>query len=102
MVVLPLLAPLPSIQAEQDLAPARALIEFLSDGASPRPRLDALLLRDLATALADLASLARGRALVRVVLERTPWELGLERSGKDVLATLFQGGALPEVAVHEH
>ncbi|HLM75629.1 MAG TPA: PQQ-binding-like beta-propeller repeat protein, partial [Polyangiaceae bacterium] len=59
------------------------------------------LLCELAHAAADLASGARMRSVVRVCAGADPWELGVERAGRDVLATLFQGGAVPAVALHE-
>ncbi|HZF56375.1 MAG TPA: PQQ-binding-like beta-propeller repeat protein [Polyangiaceae bacterium] len=59
------------------------------------------LLCELAHAAADLASGARARGVVRVCAGPDPWELGIERAGRDVLATLFQGGAVPAVALHE-
>src|SRR5262249_35150417 len=102
MVVLPLFAPPTALDADHALDSARALLDLLSEGAASAPsRLDAELLRDLAWALAELAALTRSRAVVRGRRGRNAWELALERSGRDVLVTLFQGGALPEVAVHE-
>jgi outer membrane protein assembly factor BamB len=61
----------------------------------------ATLLCDLAHAAADLASGHRTRAAVRACTGSDPWEIGVERAGRDVLVTLFQGGAIPEVAIHE-
>ncbi|EYF07797.1 PQQ-binding-like beta-propeller repeat protein [Chondromyces apiculatus] len=59
------------------------------------------LLCDLADAVADLASGRRARAVVRLCVDPEPWELGLERVGRDVYATTFQGGEVPAVALHE-
>lgn len=59
------------------------------------------LLCELAAAAADLAAGQRVRNVVRVCAGAEPWELGIERAGRDILATLFQSGALPAVALHE-
>ncbi|WP_437282548.1 PQQ-binding-like beta-propeller repeat protein [Sorangium sp. So ce375] len=59
------------------------------------------LLCELAEAAAELASGRRARAVVRLCLEPDPWELGLERVGRDLLVTVFHGGDVPEVALHE-
>ena len=45
-----------------------------------------------------LASRAAPRAAVRLALDPEPWELGIERAGRDVLVSLFQGGSVPAVA----
>ncbi|WP_050432607.1 PQQ-binding-like beta-propeller repeat protein [Chondromyces crocatus] len=59
------------------------------------------LICDLADAVADVATGRRGRAVVRLCVEPEPWELGLERAGRDIHATTFQGGEVPAVALHE-
>lgn len=59
------------------------------------------LLCDLADAVADLAAGRRARAVVRLCVAPEPWELGLERAGRELHATAFQGGDLPVVALHE-
>lgn len=59
------------------------------------------LVCDLADAIADLATARRARAVVRLCVEPEPWELGLERAGRELYATVFQGGEVPAVAVHE-
>ena len=59
------------------------------------------LICDLADALADLSAGRRARAVVRLCVQPEPWELGLERIGRDLHATAFQGGEVPTVALHE-
>lgn len=75
----------------------------LDDAALPlRAETDALpLLCDLAEATAELASGRRARAVVRLCIEPDAWELGLERVGGDLLVTIFHGGDVPEIALHE-
>lgn len=78
------------------------LIEGTIDPAAHLAPLDAsVLLSDFAEALADLAARRRPRAVVRLCADPGPWELGLERAGEDLLATVFHGGAIPEVALYE-
>src|SRR5262249_37293963 len=68
----------------------------------PEPRVRVRhAIADLCYALADLAASARARAVVRLCAEPETWELGLERSGADLLVTVFRSGDLPEVLVHE-
>lgn len=55
----------------------------------------------VAEALADLVAGDRGRVAVRLTSGGEAWELGLERSGAWILATLFCGGPAPQVLVHE-
>jgi hypothetical protein len=97
--------------------PAQALLEALLDGKStdgrarstggaPMPVLGrrgeaVALLAELADALADLAQGHRLRAVVRFGLGPDAWEMGLERAGSTVLASVFHGGAVPEVFAHE-
>jgi outer membrane protein assembly factor BamB len=87
------------------VAHARALLDFLADGATlpreVRPREALALLCELAATTGELAHGLRTRALVRLGVEPDPWELGLELSGRDVLVSLFQAGAIPEVLLHE-
>src|SRR5262245_3393619 len=59
------------------------------------------VLADLASALRDLATGARIRAVVRLCAEPAPWELGLERSGPELLLTVFHPGEIPDVWMHE-
>lgn len=59
------------------------------------------LLCDLADAAADLAAGRRARAVVRLCVAPEPWDLGLERAGRELYATAFQGGDLPAIALHE-
>jgi outer membrane protein assembly factor BamB len=99
----------PSI--ERDVSPLRAVLDLLSGGATGARAeggaidlgaADALpVLCDLAYAAADLAARGRSRAVVRVPVGSDLWELGLERSGSDVLVTLFRGAGVPDVAFHE-
>lgn len=96
----------PASMSEPDhLAPVHALLDALTDGATFRPRVapaDALpLLCDLAAATQALSSRERSRATLRLPSQPEPWELGLERAGRDVLVTLFQSAGIPEVALHE-
>jgi outer membrane protein assembly factor BamB len=93
------------------------LLAFLTDGAPMRPRLDprdvATFVVDLANAVAGLAGAGFGankppawqgertRATLVVPSRPEPWELSLLHTGDAVLVTLFQGGAVPEVALHE-
>ena len=58
------------------------------------------LLRDLAYAIADLASSRRPRATVQFYDARDAWSLGLERVGEEVLVSVFQGGTAGHVPVH--
>jgi hypothetical protein len=55
----------------------------------------------VAEALADLAAGDRGRVAVRLKSGGEAWELGLERTSGGLYATLFCGGATPQVLVHE-
>jgi outer membrane protein assembly factor BamB len=87
------------------LTQVHAVLEFLSDGASLARRLGdgtaRTVLSDLACATRELASGERLRTVVRLSSPGTAWELGLERSGEELALTIFQGGALPDIAVHE-
>jgi len=56
---------------------------------------------DLAEALADLAAGERSRMSVRLRAGGEAWELGLERAGIGLLVSLYCGGAMPQVIVHE-
>ncbi|MGK4004882.1 PQQ-binding-like beta-propeller repeat protein [Sorangium sp. So ce1036] len=82
---------------------ARSAPPPLDEAALPlRAETEALpLLCDLAEAAAELASGRRARAVVRLCLEPDAWELGLERVGRDLLVTVFRGGDVPEIALHE-
>lgn len=113
-------APRPSASNGRSTS-ARELLEILLEagGTAPFPgppdtstTLDALeetlseveahtLLCELAGAAADLTAGSRARSVVRLCAGAEPWELGIERAGRSILATLFQGGALPAVALHE-
>jgi outer membrane protein assembly factor BamB len=95
--------------ADKPLAPAAAPLRSLFEALGVEPALAArsddretvALLCELSYAVRDLAVRERVRAVVHLCSAPEPWELGLERSGADVLVSAFQGGALPEVAVHE-
>lgn len=56
---------------------------------------------DLSEALADLAAGERGRTSVRLRAGGEAWELGIERAGTGLLVSLYCGGAMPQVIVHE-
>jgi outer membrane protein assembly factor BamB len=90
--------------AEDGAPAAGALLDHLAEGASFRPRLgegEALpFLSDLAAA-AEMILGGRGRATVRLGIVPEPWEMGLARAGGEVLVSVFQGGAIPEVALFE-
>ncbi len=109
MTGLTLVARRPEIQrASTSLAesPAlRALFDLVLDRAPEAnvlPERDATtLVVDLAYVVADLCACRRRRAAVRVSLGGEPWELGLERAGRDALVSLVQTSARPEVAIHE-
>lgn len=124
-----LVAPRPEKTIEPDRLPLRDFVESLAGhvpdasaiapaaktgaAASPRERRAELLgapepivrvrsvVADLAYALVSLGSGAKNRAVVRLCVDPDPWELGLERSGADMLITVFRSGDLPEVLVHE-
>ncbi|MEO5727547.1 MAG: PQQ-binding-like beta-propeller repeat protein, partial [Byssovorax sp.] len=90
---------------EPDLSPVHALLDFLAEGSRLTPRLEEVeareLLCELGTAVAELYSGQRSRAVVRLCTRPEPWEIGIERSGRDLLISVFQGGAIPDVAVFE-
>jgi outer membrane protein assembly factor BamB len=91
--------------APADPTAVDALLAFLTEGATFHPRLPGAeaipFLCEIAAASLALASRAAPRAAVRLALSPEPWELGVERAGRDVLVSLFQGGSVPEVALHE-
>lgn len=93
--------------AAPSLAPADALLDHLAEGASFRPRLgeeEGLpFLCDVAAALESLAGDTRGRsrATLRLGILPEPWEMGLARTGNEILVSIFQGGGVPEVALFE-
>lgn len=109
------------IHAEPDFSNAQAILDALSEGATAAlPRLGAseapIFLGDVASLLADLAAGAKVRGTVRaggLMPEAEPrapsidagrsiaWEIGIERAGRDLLISIFQGGPVPEVALHE-
>ncbi len=95
------------VESFQDsaLTPVHALLDFLAEGSNLSPRVkesEALpLLAELLSAAADLASRQRSRAVLRLCTDPDLWEMGLERSGRDVLVSVFHGGAVPDVALFE-
>ncbi|UQA56478.1 PQQ-binding-like beta-propeller repeat protein [Polyangium aurulentum] len=88
-----------------DPSALRALFDLLldrSEALTNLPERDAAaLVVDLAYAVAELSAARKRRAAVRVCAGPEPWELGLERSGRDVLVSLVQVSAVPVVALHE-
>ncbi len=91
--------PIPSV------APLRTLLDALAVPAllavHPDAAEAATLVCELSYALRDLGARDRVRAVVHLGGTPDPWQLGLERAGADVLVSVFQGGGLPEIAVHE-
>jgi outer membrane protein assembly factor BamB len=99
--------PLASEASGSDSEPSLAdvLLDYLTEGSSFRARLSSgeavPFLCDLAAAAEGLADRDRARATLRLGVTPEPWEMGLERVGRDVLVSVFQGGGVPEVALHE-
>jgi len=93
------------VLAVNELAPIRAALESFLEGTHVTARIGEPellpLLCGLAYAAADLAAGHRPRAVVRLCALPDPWEVGLERAGRDVLVSVFLGGTTPEVALHE-
>lgn len=114
---LSLVAPRPERTNDTARTPVRKLLEILlgnADAAATNHGHDKIglerslsdahavnVLCELAYAAADLAGGLRPRATVRLCADPDPWEIGLERAGRDALITLFQGGAVPDVALFE-
>lgn len=107
-----LVAPRIETPTEPDRAPLHDFVEGLIGSLSepsalpatgaPAPRVRVRhAIADLSYALAELASGAKSRTVVRLCAEPESWELGVERSGGDLLVTVFRSGDLPEVLVHE-
>ena len=93
-------------QSEPDrLPPVHAALDAFTEGATFRPRVSeaeaAPLLCDLAAAAETLAARDRTRATVRLPVQPEPWDLGLERAGRDVLVSVFQSNGVPDVALYE-
>src|SRR4051812_2325239 len=90
---------------EPDLSPVHALLAFLTEGSRLVPRLEEVeareLVYELGNAVLELSSEQRSRVVVRLCTRPEPWEIGMERSGRDLLLSVFQGGAIPDVAVFE-
>ncbi|APR77469.1 Pyrrolo-quinoline quinone [Minicystis rosea] len=97
--------PTASLLEPDRLSPVHALLEALTEGASFRPRVGSAelspLLCDLAAAAESLAVRDRARVTVRLPVQPEPWEMGLERAGREVLLSVFQSSGVPEVALHE-
>src|SRR4029079_16698958 len=91
--------------SELDLSPVHALVDFLSEGTRLAPRLEEVeareLVCELGNAVAELASGQRSRAVVRLCTRPEPWGAGIERTGRDLLLSVFQGGSDPDVAIFE-
>lgn len=98
------LRPVESTQ-DTDLSHVHALLGFLTEGAENgaylRPTEALALVCELASAASDLATRQRTRASVRLAGHKAPLEIGLERAGRDVLVSVFQGGAEPDVRLFE-
>jgi outer membrane protein assembly factor BamB len=86
-------------------AAAAQVLETLAEGATLSLRLadaEALpFLTDLAIALEALAGRSPARATLRLGVVPEPWEMGLERAGRDVLVSVFHGAGTPDVALFE-
>lgn len=84
---------------------SQGVLDILVDGLNLTARVGegqtTPFLRDLALATVELATARKLRTSVRFYLRDEVWELGLIRDGQDVLLSVFRGGAMPEVAVHE-
>src|SRR5260221_5602511 len=95
----------PAVPAASSGAARAKTVDLLVEGVNLTARIpdvDPLpLLRDLARATADLASLCERRRTVRCEWPEGLWEIGIERVGSRALFTLFRGGAFPEVCVFE-
>jgi outer membrane protein assembly factor BamB len=83
--------------------PPRELLDVFVDGANVTARVHethgALVLRDLALALADLSLRPRAKRTVRFYDE--PWEICVERFGATVCVSVYRTGADPQVAVYD-
>lgn len=82
-----------------------SLVAHLTDPSSAidasAPGLPSVVYADLAEALAEIATTGKPRASVRVRLGEEPWEIGIELSGSVAFVSVFAGGALPHVLVHD-
>jgi outer membrane protein assembly factor BamB len=80
-------------------------VDLFVDGTNLTARLPevdrANFLEDLARVTDDLREQRSQRVSVRCHAVEGPWELGLERDGRDVLVTLFRSGPRPEVVLFE-
>lgn len=79
------------------------VLDVFLDGANVTARVaDAqacCVLRDLAHAVSELATLGRGKRAVRFYDD--PWELVLERDAGDAWLSVFRSGRVPSVAVYD-
>jgi outer membrane protein assembly factor BamB len=96
--------PAPS-RPEPAPSPVDALLDFLTEGSTFRPRLGAdealLFVCELAAAFEVLAARDRARHTLRLGALPEPWEMGIERAGRDLLISLFLSGGVPDVALFE-
>jgi outer membrane protein assembly factor BamB len=83
--------------------PAPDLLDVFIDGANVTARVrethGALVLRDLALAVAELARRARAKATVRFYDE--PWEMCVERFGATACVSVYRTGPDPQVAIYD-
>lgn len=83
--------------------PARELLDVFIDGANVTARVrethGALVVRDLALALVELARRERSKVTVRFYEE--PWEMCIERFGATACVSVYRTGADPQVAVYD-
>jgi len=89
--------------AKVDAAQFRDVIDIFVDGANVSARAPAdrvyPVLRELAGAVADLASGTRDKVVVP--FHEAPYELVLERRGERAFVTFYRGGNAPEIAVKD-
>ena len=89
--------------AKVDPSQFRDVIDIFVDGANVSARAPAdrvyPVLRELASAVADLASGSRDKVVVP--FHEAPYELVLERHGERALVTFYRGGNAPEVSVKD-
>ncbi len=93
----------PQLVRRERRRPMRELLDVFVDGANVTARVrethGALVLRDLALSLVDLARRPRGKATVHFYDE--PWEICVERFGATACMSVYRAGADPLVAVHD-
>jgi hypothetical protein len=95
-------APVPATASE---GARKRTVDLIVDGTNLTARVPdadpAPLLRDLASATAELLALRARRRWVRCFSAEGPWEIGLERVADRLLLSLYRGGPFPEVAIFE-